>query len=63
MIELIGFMVAAYGVTRLTLASDLLKLDATGNRVIGLLGIAALVLLAVMLAEQANTITGIGSGI
>lgn len=58
MLEIIGFMIAAYGVIRLALAADVLKLDPTGNRFLGTLGIIALVILAVLLSQQANQISG-----
>jgi hypothetical protein len=55
MIEILGFMVAAYGIARLAQTSRIFTSDGA-IQLVGAIGIGALILLAIMLTNQANTI-------
>ena len=61
MIQIIGYMIAAYGMARLVQTSA--RLDKTGDLVVGMLGIGALILLAVMLTQQADSISSLAGGL
>lgn len=61
MLEIIGYMIVAYGVARLLQTSEIL--DKSMKQIVGALGIGALVLLGVMLSQQADTLAGIGGGL
>lgn len=61
MIELLGFMIAGYGSARLVQTSTEAK--NTTAQVAGILGIIALVVLALMLHEQATQVSSSLSGL
>lgn len=59
MLEILGYMVAAYGIARL--AQTTFVPDVKGPQLIaGILGIAVLVVLALQLGEQADAIGSLG---
>jgi hypothetical protein len=59
MIQIVGYMIAAYGVARLFQTSEVL--DKGMKQVVGVLGIGALILLAVILTTQADTVGNLAS--
>lgn len=54
LIQIIGYMVVVYGVCRLWQTSDI-----GGKQVVGILGIAGLLLLGVLLTQQSNAIANL----
>ena len=59
MLELLGYMVAAYGITRLAQTSKFSESDGW-MQLVGTIGIAALIVLALLLSDQADSLSGLG---
>ena len=59
MLEILGYMVVAYGVTRLLQTSEFTA-SASWKQLVGALGILALVILALLLHEQASGVSDLG---